>query len=214
TSAAGRASGGLQADGQRDRDRQVRSQPAAGVPDRRRVRRRDRIDFLPRGGCMTPKLPVLAPVLLVAALAGCDAGPGRSGGPRADAQGALHYGDIVFAPCALTAPGRSVEAQCAKIEVPENHDAPEGRRIELALALIPASGSAEADPIFMIAGGPGQSAIESYPMVEPAFDDVDRNRHMLLLDARGTGGSHPLHCKGADDLFSDPANETPDAARR
>ena len=163
---------------------------------------------------MTPKLSVLAPLALAAALAACDAGPGRSGGPRADAQGVLHYGDIVFEPCALTAPGQSVEAQCAKIDVPENHDAPQGRRIELALAFIPASGTAEADPIFMIAGGPGQSAIESYPMVQSAFDDVDRNRHVLLLDARGTGGSHPLHCKAGDEMFSDPASETPEAARR
>src|SRR5690606_31011053 len=98
---------------------------------------------------------------LAAALAACDGGAGRASGPRADAQGLLRYGEVVFQPCALSADGNnSVEAQCATLSVPENHDAPDGRRIELALALVPASGTAEADPVYMIAGGPGQSALE------------------------------------------------------
>src|SRR5690606_11994031 len=106
-------------------------------------------------------------------------------------------------------------AHCATLAVAENPDAPDGRQIELAIALVLADGMAEADPVFMIAGGPGQSALESYPLLHEAFDDVRRSRHVVLVDARGTGGSHPLHCRMDEDdpLFSDPDAETPEAAR-
>lgn len=109
-------------------------------------------------------------------------------------------GEIEFDPCVLTTAGlpRPVEAQCATVVVPENPADPEGRSIELALAWIPVEGDAEPDPVFMIAGGPGQSARDSYPMVEPAFGNVARSRHILLLDQRGAGESHPLFCESPD----------------
>ena len=97
--------------------------------------------------------------------------PARRSGPRADADGLLRYGDIAFRPCSLSAGGNlSAEAQCATLESPRTTLRP-GRRIELAIALVPASGMAEADPVYMIASGPGQSALESYPMVHGAFGD-------------------------------------------
>ena len=110
-------------------------------------------------------------------------------------------GEVAFEPCVLTAAGlpRPTEAQCATIAVPENPAAPEGRSIELALAWIPVEGEAEPDPVFMIAGGPGQSARDSYPMVASAFGDVRRSRHIMLLDQRGTGESNPLVCDMPDD---------------
>jgi len=106
-------------------------------------------------------------------------------------------GSLSFEPCSLAAEGLpgTVEAQCTTLEVPENRADPGSRKITLALAWVPASASAEPDPIFMIAGGPGQSAKESYPMVHGAFRDLRRSRHVLLLDARGTGESKPLVCR-------------------
>jgi pimeloyl-ACP methyl ester carboxylesterase len=129
---------------------------------------------------------------LAVALAGCS--PSR-GVDVATAEGHLRQGAIEFESCSLSAVGASaVEAQCARFAVPEDHEAPGGRGIELAIAFLPAKGQAEPDPVVMIAGGPGQSALESYPSVASAFDDVRRSRHVLLVDARGTGGSHPLKC--------------------
>ena len=115
---------------------------------------------------------------------------------------ARSLGEVGFEPCVLTTAGlpRPVEAQCADIEVPENPADPDGRRIELALAWIPVEGEAEPDPVFMIAGGPGQSARDTYPAVAHAFSDINRNRHVLLLDQRGTGGSNPLSCLDEDEL--------------
>lgn len=116
------------------------------------------------------------------------------------AAGARSLGALDFEPCVLTTPGSaaSVEAYCTTVQAPEDHDRPDGRRIDLALAWVPARDSAEADPVFMLAGGPGQGARESYPGAAPAFSEVRRKRHILLLDQRGTGGSNPLVCRMGD----------------
>src|SRR5690606_24630255 len=158
-------------------------QPAVGLPHRGPVRHLHRIDFLSGGIRMKPLPSTFALLAGALLLAACDGGPRQQSGTWADAAGKLHYGAIAFEPCALAGPGgSSVEAQCATLEVPEGHDAPDGRRIELAIALVPAKGLAEPDPIYMIAGGPGQSAIESFPMLAEAFSDARRNRHVVLVD--------------------------------
>lgn len=162
-----------------------------------------------------PRFLPLSSVLLssILVLAACDS-RSDAPGPRADADGNLRYGALLFKPCSLSqARVDAVEAQCATLEVPENHDAPEGRRIALAIAFIPAQRQAEPDPIVMIAGGPGQSALASYPSVHGAFADARRSRNVLLVDARGTGGSNPLHCEDPDDAAGMAEEEmTPAAA--
>ena len=151
-------------------------------------------------------------------LAGCDTPRPAEGADVAaiTANGGLRYGQLAFESCALSVPGmKAVEAQCTTLEVPENHAEPDGRRIGLAIAWVPAAGEGEADPIVMIAGGPGQSALESYPLLHAAFADARRTRHVLLVDARGTGGSHPLSCKDeeGDNAFLDEEDPTAEAAR-
>lgn len=113
-------------------------------------------------------------------------------------------GSIAFKPCTLAAPmgAANVEAQCGKLAVAENPALPQGRRIELNIAWIPSDedGADAPDPVFMLAGGPGQSATEGYPAIAPAFRDVTKDRSVILVDQRGTGKSHPLLCKGLDGL--------------
>jgi pimeloyl-ACP methyl ester carboxylesterase len=107
------------------------------------------------------------------------------------------FGEIEFEPCTL-APDygvSSVEAQCGKLSVPENPAAPDGRKIDLAIAWIPTDNDDAPDPVFMLAGGPGQSALESYPATANAFRDILRKRHVILVDQRGTGQSNPLVCR-------------------
>ena len=141
---------------------------------------------------MTPRIPIVTAALAAALLAGCGQQAQPPGGER---DGLLRYGELAFEPCSLSAPGaEAVEAQCTTLAVPEDHDRPEGRSIELAIAWLPARGLAEDDPIYMISGGPGQSALETYPTLDRAFADARRSRHVVLVDARGTGGSHPLKC--------------------
>jgi len=108
-------------------------------------------------------------------------------------------GSVAFTPCTL-APEfgvQSIEAQCGSLQVPEDHAHPEGRKITLALAWLPAKGDAEPDPMLMLAGGPGQSALETFPTIAPAFADVRKKRNIVLVDQRGTGGSNKLSCKNS-----------------
>ncbi len=109
--------------------------------------------------------------------------------------GALTFQACTLAPKLATA---TVEAQCTHLGVPEDYAHPEGRRIQLAIAWIPAHNDAASDPVFMLAGGPGQSALESYPGIAAAFDETLKKRNVILVDQRGTGGSNPLACKDAE----------------
>ncbi len=112
-------------------------------------------------------------------------------------------------PCRLEHPARihALPAECATFSVPENYDAPDsnepGRSIELFVARVPAiSLNAAKDPLFLIAGGPGGSAVDMYTAAAGAFDRVRRDRDIIVVDQRGTGRSHRLDCPGMDgDLF-------------
>lgn len=126
------------------------------------------------------------------------------------------YGRIAFKPCTLAPQlgAGAVEAQCGTLDVAENPAKPKGRRIALNIAWLPSSedGSKAPDPVFMLAGGPGQSAIESYPQVAAAFREVTKDRSVILVDQRGTGKSNPLQCPQAEDLDAISGDEA--AARK
>ncbi|MBA3927951.1 MAG: alpha/beta hydrolase [Xanthomonas sp.] len=136
----------------------------------------------------------LAPALGALLLAGCN---GTATGP--DQQAVRHYGDIAFEPCTLTAPylTTTVEAQCATFDVAEDPTKPDGRKVGLNIAWLPATneGSATDDPVFFLAGGPGQAAVQVWPAIDAAFREVRKSRHIVLIDQRGTGKSNPLACK-------------------
>ncbi len=114
-------------------------------------------------------------------------------------------GEIEFKKCELPVvgmrPSNPENAECATLTVPENWEAPDGRKIELALALVPSRAPrAKPDPVFMLAGGPGQSARESWRVVAAAFQDILAERHVILLDQRGTGASNRFRCPNDDNF--------------
>ena len=112
------------------------------------------------------------------------------------------FGTLDFEPCALPMPsGAALDAQCTTFEVAENPAAPQGRRIALNVAWLPAREEADAtaDPVFFLAGGPGQAAVESYPLLDAAFAELRKHRNVVLVDQRGTGKSNPLDCPLPDD---------------
>jgi len=100
-------------------------------------------------------------------------------------------------------------AQCGFVEVPENRDASaaaQGRKIRIAFAILSANTLTPApDPLFMLAGGPGQAATYIAPLAAQ-FTGVRRNRDIVLIDQRGTGRSAPLECAA----FAPP--DSPEAA--
>lgn len=98
--------------------------------------------------------------------------------------------------CALTSPtGDQVDARCGTLTVPEDRSDSAGRQISVKVAVIPAiTRSPEPDALFLLAGGPGQSAIETFPALLPLLFSIHQERDIVLVDQRGTGESNPLRC--------------------
>jgi pimeloyl-ACP methyl ester carboxylesterase len=99
--------------------------------------------------------------------------------------------------CELVVPGTPITemAECGWFEVAENPAAPEGRKIRLRIARVPAKDrTTEPDPLIFFAGGPGQAATETWPIMSYTLRKVNENRDILLIDQRGTGQSNPLRC--------------------
>jgi pimeloyl-ACP methyl ester carboxylesterase len=84
--------------------------------------------------------------------------------------------------------------------VPEDPAKSTERRIELKVAVVPALNlRGAADPLFVLAGGPGQAASEFYVATAGAFARIARERDIVLVDQRGTGGSNALDCEFPED---------------
>jgi len=95
---------------------------------------------------------------------------------------------------------QSIEARCGTLAVPEDRSNPRSPRIHLKVAVIAAlDRRAAADPLFILAGGPGQAATGFYALVAPAFARVQRERDIVLVDQRGTGDSNALNCPFPDE---------------
>lgn len=117
--------------------------------------------------------------------------------PALQAERADGEPDIDLETCELVVPGTplSTVGQCGWLTVPENPAEPEGRQIDIHVARVPARGRVtEPDPLVFFAGGPGQAATESWPILGAALRKVNESRDILLVDQRGTGQSNPLKC--------------------
>jgi pimeloyl-ACP methyl ester carboxylesterase len=108
---------------------------------------------------------------------------------------------IVLAPCKLS--GLAETARCGALDVPENPTKPSGRRLRIGVAVIPATGEAQADPLVPLMGGPGEETISAAAYFAEQFAPLRRDHDILLVDHRGTGRSSTLRC----DLYAadDPA---------
>ena len=75
---------------------------------------------------------------------------------------------------------------------------PDGPKIAVHYVVLPAMARRKLpDPVFLIAGGPGQSAIDVAPQVMPLFSRLNNRRDIVFVDQRGTGESAPLNCPEA-----------------
>ncbi|MFL5384749.1 MAG: alpha/beta fold hydrolase [Longimicrobiaceae bacterium] len=86
------------------------------------------------------------------------------------------------------------EVRCGVIRVPENPDAPRGRRLALRVVVLRARATApERDAVFYLTGGPGQAATASAAAVARELAEVRGRRDIVLVDQRGTG-PRGLYC--------------------
>lgn len=121
--------------------------------------------------------------------------------------------EIEFTDCEIsnTSGQMTMQAECAELLVPENYAEPNGKQIKLSVAKIKSlSNRPEQDPFTMIAGGPGQAAIESFIGVRGAFRKIRQYRDIYLIDQRGTGQSNQMQCKPADEDYADPFEYDPE----
>ncbi|MGQ0737315.1 MAG: alpha/beta hydrolase, partial [Acidobacteriota bacterium] len=137
----------------------------------------------------------LAPLVLVIA-AGC------AGGREPSALDRLH---------ACASDEGPTDAYCGTYRVFENRQTRQGREIDLSIVVLPALGrDARPDPLFFLAGGPGQGAARMARPLRDTFRRVQAARDIVLVDQRGTGKSNPLDCRPADEDSLAAINE-PDA---
>nr|MBA3534205.1 alpha/beta fold hydrolase [Ardenticatenales bacterium] len=125
-------------------------------------------------------------------------------------------GTIDLKECHLSAPGLPLRlpAKCGTLTLFENRATQSGRQITLNIAVVPARGrDVEPDPLVFLAGGPGQAATESYVQISTAFDRINRDRDIVLVDQRGTGHSNALRCEPAE-TTTEPAKVVFDEAQQ
>ncbi|EYF01914.1 alpha/beta hydrolase [Chondromyces apiculatus] len=118
---------------------------------------------------------------------GAEGGAGGSGGEGGQSA------PIVWGPC----PESYVDAECATVPMPLDHDHPEGATIDIFVARR-LSGQPDAPQLWMLEGGPGSSgeaffygAVDRFAALMPGVD-------LYVPDHRGTGRSGHLACDGED----------------
>lgn len=96
-------------------------------------------------------------------------------------------------------------ARCGEVQVPETPGVESGgRMLDLRVVVVPARGREPMpDPIFMLAGGPGQAATEVFGPVIGGLSDLSLSRDVVLVDQRGTGSSAPLDCPAPGDSLAE-----------
>lgn len=101
--------------------------------------------------------------------------------------------DLTMAPCELPAVEEALE--CGILRVPEGPRSGDGRTIAVHVTRARATGSSPApDPLFLFSGGPGLGASDGAAQALARWSGVRAERDLVLVDLRGTGRSHPLHC--------------------
>jgi pimeloyl-ACP methyl ester carboxylesterase len=103
-----------------------------------------------------------------------------------------------LAPCFVE--GLRAPALCGKVRVFEDRARGAGRTIDLQVVVVPALAASPApDPVFFLAGGPGQAATQIAGFSLAAAERLHERRDLVFVDQRGTGGSHPLFCEAEPD---------------
>jgi pimeloyl-ACP methyl ester carboxylesterase len=100
----------------------------------------------------------------------------------------------VLEPCTVD----GVQALCGHVAVPLDRARRHSPTIALKVVVIPAREKpVRHDAFAYLAGGPGGAATEFAADAAAIWRGVNLHHDILLVDQRGTGGSHPLECPGS-----------------
>lgn len=91
-------------------------------------------------------------------------------------------------------------AKCGTFQVYENRATRKGRKIDIYVVVLPATGEKrEPDPLFYFAGGPGSAAAsDDAPGAAQGLAKIREHRDLVFVDQRGTGQSNGLDCSMFD----------------
>ena len=93
-------------------------------------------------------------------------------------------------------PGAEGALRCVAIPVPLDYAKPDTKSLKIHVTVAPAfREGAKADPLFVLAGGPGQAGSEVIQLLPAALRRVRATRDIVFIDQRGTGLSGKLDCE-------------------
>ncbi len=109
-------------------------------------------------------------------------------------------------------PGLRNSVLCGVVRRPLDPARAGSPTIEVHYVVVPAMARRKLrDPVFLLAGGPGQSAIDLAPSAMGSFARLNNRRDIVFVDQRGTGRSAPLDC---DDTTREPLADQSDPERQ
>jgi pimeloyl-ACP methyl ester carboxylesterase len=92
-------------------------------------------------------------------------------------------------------PGAEEALRCVTLALPVDYAKPDGDKLKLHITVAPAfREAARADPLFILAGGPGQAGTDVLVLLNHTFRRVRATRDLVIIDQRGTGLSDKLDC--------------------
>ncbi|EEW24285.1 alpha/beta fold hydrolase [Rhodobacter ferrooxidans] len=135
--------------------------------------------------------------IIATVLALLTAEPADKAFPVITAGGAMAEYPVTVEACPRPLPAAEVEGKtliCGRIDVPENHDKPDGPRIALSFAVLKAHTQSPApDPLIYLHGGPGGGAVRDLAgIVVPIFEGHRARRDVVTFDQRAAGISSDM----------------------
>jgi pimeloyl-ACP methyl ester carboxylesterase len=110
-------------------------------------------------------------------------------------------------------PGVEDALRCLTLPVPLEPGKPATLNLHVTIAPALRQG-ARPDPLFVLAGGPGEAGSEVLPLLSTAFKRVRATRDIVFIDQRGTGLSGKLECPSDVDEDAKLGDADVDAALR
>ncbi len=128
--------------------------------------------------------------------------------PVIGAGGANPSYPVVAAPCPRPLAPFEIEGRtvaCGKISVPEDHENPEGRRIDLAFMIFKSRSQSPApDAVVHLHGGPGVGIVARASLTTTFFEHLRGRRDVVAFDQRGVDQSASSVSRCFDTLAADP----------
>lgn len=132
-------------------------------------------------------------VMVVTMLAACGGRPAQVTVPEGAQAGEL----VSREPCTYKDDDEEYAAECGILTVSENRDEPDSRLIALPVIRIHALGDSPTEPIFWLAGGPGNSNMHF-----PGLEGLIENHDIVMVGYRGMDGSVVLECPEMADALT------------